>query len=1264
LFIVAMSSGASAGKKSDEPKTDKKSSVAKAIPLQLAAGKGLPAIETKSELTKEDAADAHGKLFKLYTINLQSGKQYRIYMKGSKGLDAFVRVEDEAGKFIEEDKFGDEPADSAIEFVPEKTARYRIIATSYKAGMTGNFTLSATEQVKKPDVPPPLPKADTILFKKGEATIIKGSTAKTDPKDSQGKWFKLYAFQGQPGHTYQFEATGQDKFDPELRVEDIAGKVLKIEDKGDPGFSRVSFTPTQAAMYRLVVAGFNLGTVGSFTLTARDSIDPQPANVAGKAQVLNVDVGKPATVQGQITAADARDPMGKFFKVFAFQGQPGKTYRFEMTGQNKFDPELKIEDTNGKLVKMEDKGDTGFSRVTFAPTQAGTFRLIAGGFMAGTTGNFTLTASADLGGAVPNPPIAGKAPKVEAMPAFQQVMSTEILSQLGPEDGTDKEGKPFKVFTFKAKPNMAYIIKMHGRSIDAQVRLEDAAGQPVKNEDFFDGRLSQLIVTPDKGGEFRVIVSTVTLNQFGNFSLSITEKAPTAPAVEPATFDRVARITGALTVQDAIDKQGKFHKMYVVKTKPGLRYSCELTSKGFDAYLRVEDAKGIVIKTEDSGDKSVSRLTFKAEADGVVRVVASSLIPGQTGAFNLTIAESDKGGSNPADVPTDVTPPPSKDGKAVVLTLKDEKASVAGALATSDPVLTGKRHFKGFTFQGEAGKTYKIDLHSKAFDAYLYLKDAAGVILAENDDNGESLDSRIIQRIDKTGTFQITATSLGGGATGPFVLSIAVIEAGTLKVEKLTGLGDKAIKVQGELTNKDGIDTIGKFLRAYAFQAEKGRAYRFEIVGEGGFDPQVRIADNTGRPLKEEDFGDGKSSKVTFMAPESALFRVMVSTFKPSMVGKYTLAANLVDLKVAKTLPLKFEKGAATISSSLTKDDARDTLDKFYKAYALTAQDGKSYKIQMTTEGGETFDPLVRVQDAAGLILQDEQSGDGKSSRLTFKAPKAGTYHVIASSFERNQTGGFTLNISEDDTGDKAPPQKKTEKATTPGDKLLDRLKQLPDASPAERKKIVQEVLQHLEGRKGKFTPDDANIAQDVGQELEQSDKALAATTYTAMGKLLTAAPDAEIVRQGKILLGAGKRLGLVGQTMVVKGTTVDGQNFDLAKLKGKVVLVDFWATWCPPCRAELPNVKKLYDRYHAQGFEVIGISLDNKEKDLTAFLDKDKLPWPSIFKEGNDLADSYGVFSIPLAILVGRDGRVLSLNARGAELDRLLEQQFSPKKE
>jgi thiol-disulfide isomerase/thioredoxin len=109
------------------------------------------------------------------------------------------------------------------------------------------------------------------------------------------------------------------------------------------------------------------------------------------------------------------------------------------------------------------------------------------------------------------------------------------------------------------------------------------------------------------------------------------------------------------------------------------------------------------------------------------------------------------------------------------------------------------------------------------------------------------------------------------------------------------------------------------------------------------------------------------------------------------------------------------------------------------------------------------------------------------------------------------------------------------------------------------------------------------------------------------------------------------------------------------ANYRGKVLLIDFWATWCGPCVGELPNVLKIYEKHHAQGFEIIGVSLDKNQEKLANFIKEKNVPWPQYFDgKGweNKLASKYGIQSIPSTFLVDGAGKIIARDLRGADLD------------
>ena len=125
---------------------------------------------------------------------------------------------------------------------------------------------------------------------------------------------------------------------------------------------------------------------------------------------------------------------------------------------------------------------------------------------------------------------------------------------------------------------------------------------------------------------------------------------------------------------------------------------------------------------------------------------------------------------------------------------------------------------------------------------------------------------------------------------------------------------------------------------------------------------------------------------------------------------------------------------------------------------------------------------------------------------------------------------------------------------------------------------------------------------------------------------------------------------------------TPEGKSVKLSDFRGKVVLVDFWASWCGPCRKENPNVVRLYNKYKDKGFEVLGVSLDRTKGKWIKAIEKDGLTWTHISDlKGwkNAVAKQYGVSSIPHTILLDKDGKILARKIRGRNLAIKLEEIF-----
>jgi thiol-disulfide isomerase/thioredoxin len=224
---------------------------------------------------------------------------------------------------------------------------------------------------------------------------------------------------------------------------------------------------------------------------------------------------------------------------------------------------------------------------------------------------------------------------------------------------------------------------------------------------------------------------------------------------------------------------------------------------------------------------------------------------------------------------------------------------------------------------------------------------------------------------------------------------------------------------------------------------------------------------------------------------------------------------------------------------------------------------------------------------------------------------------------------------------------------------------QTQQPTPATVKDRANEIIDFL--AKGKIdSPIDIQLAQIAGQLSEHAGEAFAAEIYGKMQKIFAECGDKRFEPLAKMFEGTARRMGLVGNAMTIEGTIFGGEKFDLSKYDGKVVLVNFFATWCRPCQTEIANIKKCYELYHDKGFEVVALSCDRDPAALEKYLKEKKLPWPVVYgdKAPSPTVAYYGVNGIPQVMLIGRDGKVISLRVRGEALQKALEQLLGPAQE
>ena len=324
-------------------------------------------------------------------------------------------------------------------------------------------------------------------------------------------------------------------------------------------------------------------------------------------------------------------------------------------------------------------------------------------------------------------------------------------------------------------------------------------------------------------------------------------------------------------------------------------------------------------------------------------------------------------------------------------------------------------------------------------------------------------------------------------------------------------------------------------------------------------------------------------------------------------------------------------------------------------ATAARAEDRSAKKIleEIKAVQTPTFDPAQRNDRAAiQKFLAARQEAMAKRAELIGELYKKDPKNAELATLLPERWNGLAMTGKTDDVKKEIDDiLAHSENASLKKDALFFK------AALAMRGGETDEALKAAEAF-AKSAPKDergAILLYQIGNQMEDSKK------QTELFKRV--AHDYPDSRVAKMVEGSLKKLEAVGRpfdlefTDAIKGTTVS-----MKSLKGKVVVVDFWATWCGPCVAEMPNMKKLYAEFKPKGVEFIGVSLDSPKEEggldkLKKFVAENEIGWPQYY-QGNgwesDFSKGWGINSIPAVFVVDADGKLYSIEARG-KLDKMI---------
>ncbi|MBN1476450.1 hypothetical protein JXA47_06850 [Candidatus Sumerlaeota bacterium] len=617
-------------------------------------------------------------------------------------------------------------------------------------------------------------------------------------------------------------------------------------------------------------------------------------------------------IEGQLTPSDTEslfphlgERMGpSFFRdIYSFQGNGGQMVIVTLSAD--FDCYLMLVDSGGNLIgQNDDWTDISTSQVNLALPHTGTQHIIVTSFSPGQTGRYTLTAT---GGG------SGQTPSAPSLPS--------ITGRVIEGDLTRGDTAPLPNTFNRADP--AYLRDAHplqgqagstvtldlAADFDCYLFLLAPDGQVVGASDDFQGaNHSRIVDAPlTQTGTHLVVVTSYGQGTTGHYTLTIGNPQQGMPVTPDQVISVGQTIRGQLQAGDsAVLPSGVeqvalgFHRDgFQLNAPTNIPLTIDLECD-FDGYLHLVDPRGVIIASnDDHGDTRHAQIQTQLTQLGPHRIVVTSYGQGMMGNYTLSVSQSGSGQPGQG-------PPGQGSSPDMPLAIGQ---SVQGSLVTGDSAflrgggarIGGDYLRDGYVLDAPEGMTLVIDMESD-FDGYLFLVEPSGNVLAQNDDHGSTLRSRIEATLRQSGPHRIVVTSFAAQTQGNYRLSFSTPGGQTPSPTPAPSGGDLPLAIggvaSGQLTASDTAHhpisqhQFGQpqYPRVgYVFQGSAGQS--IQITLHASFGGYLFLLDPVGALLAEGP-GEPGDVQVTATLSQSGPHRILVTTTDPADLGEYSLSVS------------------------------------------------------------------------------------------------------------------------------------------------------------------------------------------------------------------------------------------------------------------------------------------------------------------------------------------------------------------------------------